>query len=261
MCLPLAATDAASECSATFGTDFSATIFCDAASNVPTISAALSWNRTWKTSPSTLDTAPNWNVNGLLDRMLLEKKEKGGDTTVGTSTNCSANCGSQSQVRCGMLSSRILRTSISCCEIPGINVSKNWRTPIESQDKLVPGAAVPLQHHLRPLRLSQRGWPHPRWRRSLAPWRMVQLALLHLTDGCGGRLLEEWCLASATAIATAIRSWRGSERKRHSRLRLAAEHPASRAADMATHFGFDHVHKQKGNTLLLSPLDQTGWWG
>ena len=72
-----AATDTAPECSATFATEFSATVFCDAE---PTFSAAsenaenpvLGKNQKTSTTTSTFDTAMNWNVNGLLDRMLLD---------------------------------------------------------------------------------------------------------------------------------------------------------------------------------------------
>ena len=48
--------------------------------------------RTWKTS--TITTTRNWNVNKLMGSLLMEQ-----DTTVGTSTNCSAVCGSLRTMR------------------------------------------------------------------------------------------------------------------------------------------------------------------
>ena len=46
----------------------------------------------------------------------------------GTSTNCSASCGTRSDARCGMVSSRVIvGTSITCSATTG-SVTKNWTT-------------------------------------------------------------------------------------------------------------------------------------
>ena len=49
------------------------------------------------------------------------------DTIVGTSTSCSASCGSRTEVRSGMNSTKNLGTSITC-SATGMSASRNWST-------------------------------------------------------------------------------------------------------------------------------------
>ena len=171
------------------------------------------------------------------------------DTIVGTSTSCSASCGSRTGVRAQSSSMRILGTSITCTK-PGCRAARRHRPtavlPSAAQQHLLHG--VPLVPLLRPdLREPVRpGAPdgrqviHVHWMvqcacrlvRGMRPerGRVVQAGppparLLHLPVGA------VWCAASARAIATVMRSRLAHERSRRSRRLIAA--PATRAPSMA----------------------------
>ena len=157
------------------------------------------------------------------------------DKTAGTSTTCSTTCGRRSTKRGWMMSSGILGTTITCTT--GNCVSRDLKMRLShlrhrSMENLHEGAdvrnvlqEVPLHHLLYPHGTHRQGGREPPWGRgasgtwSCGSTRTSLPALFFLCP------LEEWCLNSERAIATAIRPWRRNERRRRSLWRLVLPVP------------------------------------
>ena len=127
--------------------------------------------------------------------------KKDGDTGVGTSTNCSAICGSLRTVRSGMESCKILGTAITCLGIVESEALKkfiSWSTKMRHRyiedlrselGQVLHG--VPMDPSLWSRRLTQTGGRPPGGRRLLSPWREVRV-LVPLLPGPDGSLQSLW---------------------------------------------------------------------
>ena len=159
------------------------------------------------------------------------------DRTVGTSTNCSADCGSGTREREGHGEQEILGTSTTCSAIGrsrirnvSIHVVHHLQLrSIENLHELADGTEifhdVPLQTYLPASNLRQRYWPAtlgealpelgPSSTSRAAPPVLVAVLWFRGTP-C------EWCCTEARTIWIAICSWRQNERILRSRRTRAA---------------------------------------
>ena len=200
---------------------------------------------------------------------------------VGTSTNCSAICSALSTVREQREGVEIEGTSITCSgrtgsSTPRIFSTSNWSTicGMRASRTCTTGAegscsatgrgnttCVPCGSANEAGRVPGGG---AFCRRGALYFTCSSTSLMAVAVVCP---FEDWCLASATAIATAIRPWRRNERRRPSRLRLAAELTGSRAADMAARLGLVNTHTRTTRTCAPEwphcceqPLNRDAWW-
>ena len=178
-------------------------------------------------------------------------------TAVGTSTNCSASCGSKT-VQCGMESCGILGTAMTCS---GIAVSRSLRT--STSWSTICGTVTSRSRQAAPRRAAEpalagpRGWTRPVGRvphtassssnsekNAVSPATLVfdvqcvasvvlAVSCPHSSLNFGGNGAEEWWKVSARTMRTVCRSCFSHERSRRSRRLLAAKLARS-TSDMTT---------------------------
>ena len=192
------------------------------------------------------------------------------DTTVGTSTNCSAICGALSTVRqqregneisgtsmtcstgvCVSMSLKMLKMSTNCSPICGTGASRictngaSWAICSAKCRPTRPcgftstrsAGRIPGGSRVCPRRAwcSSRTSPTPALVTVFSPRKASYLApSTTLVSRIEGVVLEEWWSASARAIRTVCRSCFNHERSRRSRRRLAAPESRSPCSNMST---------------------------
>ena len=183
---------------------------------------------------------------------------------VGTSTNCSASCGSQRTVRCGMASCEILGTSITCSGTElskSLSTSTSWSTicgtgasrssiGTGTKDSIICSAVCRWirscgpRGSTRPVGRNPPGSSSKSWKSYGWGGGVVRNLAVAISGRCA-----LWCNFSARAIATDIRSCRNMERSRRSLLCRAEPVETRSATEPSAGLGIITV-TQEGNACL-----------
>ena len=192
------------------------------------------------------------------------------DTIVGTSTSWSTSCVTRKAARIGTSKGRILGTSITCSGSgestrKNCSMSGNWSTTCGTGTSSAGTGRCPTTcrrtRDCQPA-TSDRGAGRPPWGRGASgTWPCSASRASHPALAVFWRCAQ-WCVDSARAIATAIRSRRKCERRRRCLRRRALPVPppaSSRAA--INNEGTRKGQRKMGNQTELITLEQDGaWW-